>query len=476
MPNTSISGLVSGLDTSTIISQLMQLEARPQNLLKTKMSTEQKVVTALQGINAKLAGIATKGAELAKSTAWSATKATSSNDRVLVTADPGASASSIAFTVSSVATAAAASFAANGTVNGSATDTVMTAGVDYTITYDDGRSAETINTGDGSIQKIADAINSTQGLRASLVRSGVAADGTTPTYELQVVSTATGLDSGFTISETAPADPANPVLFMGGTSNVTAGTNAKLTLSGQTNPMELSSNTITDLMPGVDVTLLAGSENTSATITVERDVESLSDKVKAMVDAVNAAVDEIGTLTAYDSTTKKAGVLAGDSTARGVRDQLIESVTRGVGAESLATVGIQVDRYGKLTFDEAKFESAYAADPAKSVARFAGTDQNPVTAKDPYDPSYGWADRLHVLGKAFSDSVEGTLTGAIKSRQSAIKGMEDDIADWDTRLAARQTTLQRQYTALETALGKLQSQSSWLAGQIGSLPSMSNGQ
>ena len=463
MPNTSISGLVSGLDTSTIISQLMQLEARPQNLLKTKMSTEQKVVTALQGINAKLAGIATKAADLAKASAWSPLRAASSNDKVTVTADATVEPRAIDLKVVSRASASVAVYSNAMAPSGSATSASS-----LTVSYNptSGRTPATIAVTDGSLQGIADAINkdTDAGLKATLVRAGGA--DTSPVFKLQVTSAATGEFTDFTIDDGSGN-------FLGGVSSV-PGKNAEVEVDGVTH--SYSSNTITDLMPGVDVTLLAGSENTSATITVERDVASLSDKVKAMVDAVNAAVDEIGTLTAYDATTKKAGVLAGDSTARGVRDQLIESVTRGVGAESLATVGIQVDRYGKLTFDEAKFERAYAADPARTVARFAGTDQNPVTAKDPYDASYGWADRLHVLGKAFSDSVEGTLTGAIKSRQSAIKGMEDDIADWDTRLAARQTTLQRQYTALETALGKLQSQSSWLAGQIGSLPSMSNGQ
>ena len=48
MPNMSVGGLVSGLDTATIISQLMQLEARPQTMLKSKVTTEQKVVAALQ--------------------------------------------------------------------------------------------------------------------------------------------------------------------------------------------------------------------------------------------------------------------------------------------------------------------------------------------------------------------------------------------------------------------------------------------
>ena len=363
-----------------------------------------------------------------------------------------------------------------GTVNGSATDNVMTAGVAYTITYDDGRAAETINTGDGSIQSVADAINATSGLKATLVRSGLAADGTTPTYALQVVSTVTGVTSGFSIDETAPADPANPVAFMGGTSSVTNGQNAKITLAGQSLPTEFTSNTVTDLMPGVDVTLLAGSEGTSATITVARDTEGLTASVKGMVDAVNAALEEIGTLTAYDATTKKSGLLGGDTLMRGIRNDLIESVSRGLGGESLATVGIQVDRYGKLTFDEAKFKAAYAADPAGTVAKFAGTDATPANAMDPSDPSYGFADKLKVLAESFSSSTVGTVTQAIKNRQSSIRGLQDDIADWDVRLATRQTTLQRQYTALESALGKLQSQSSWLAGQIASLPQMSSGQ
>ena len=39
----------------------------------------------------------------------------------------------------------------------------------------------------------------------------------------------------------------------------------------------------------------------------------------------------------------------------------------------------------------------------------------------------------------------------------------------------RRATLEKTYAALEVALGKLQSQSSWLAGQLASLPQMSSG-
>jgi flagellar hook-associated protein 2 len=466
MPNASIGGLVSGLDTATIITQLLQLEARPQTMLKSRVSTEEKVVTALQGLNAKLASIATKAGDLAKASGWSAVKATSSTDKVTVTAGASAIPGTVTVDVVDVATAATSTY----TTAASATATGQS-GATLTISYTDpSKGSVSVSAGDGSLQSIANAINADAktGLQASLVRAG--GTDTAPTYQLVVTSKQTGQSSGFTIDDGSGN-------FLGGSTPLsTGGTDATIKLNGT--QLKQASNTFVGVMPGVDVTITAGSETTSATISVERDVTSLADSVKGMVDAVNAALDEIGTLTAYDATTKKGGLLAGDSTMRSLRNQLLETVSRGVQVaspsggtttETLASVGIEVDRYGKLTFDEATFTSAYAADPAKTQALLAGTD--PASGTDT-----GFADKLAALGKAFSDSIDGTLTSAIKGRQSAVKGMQDDIADWDVRLAAKQVTLQRQYTALESALGKLQSQGTWLAGQIASLPQMSSGQ
>ena len=58
MANASIGGLVSGLDTATIISQLMQLEAQPRTQLQSRVSSNQRELSALQTFNSKLAAIA----------------------------------------------------------------------------------------------------------------------------------------------------------------------------------------------------------------------------------------------------------------------------------------------------------------------------------------------------------------------------------------------------------------------------------
>ena len=70
MAGASISGLGSGLDTSSIIRQLMQLEALPQTKLKTKLSTEQSALQTIQDLNAKVAALTTAVADLGKAGTW----------------------------------------------------------------------------------------------------------------------------------------------------------------------------------------------------------------------------------------------------------------------------------------------------------------------------------------------------------------------------------------------------------------------
>jgi flagellar hook-associated protein 2 len=85
----------------------------------------------------------------------------------------------------------------------------------------------------------------------------------------------------------------------------------------------------------------------------------------------------------------------------------------------------------------------------------------------------GVAARLQALAKGASDSATGTLTLLAKSSDTSATDFQGRIADWDIRLALRKDTLTRQFTAMETALGTLRNQSSWLSSQISSLPSWS---
>ena len=78
------------------------------------------------------------------------------------------------------------------------------------------------------------------------------------------------------------------------------------------------------------------------------------------------------------------------------------------------------------------------------------------------------------MAKSATDPITGNLTAAINGGNSQIRSLNQQIADWDVRLAARQQALQRQFTNLELALGKMKDQSNWLSGQIAGLPSASS--
>ena len=66
MATASVSGLASGLDTASIIDQLMQLEAQSQTRLKSRVTTEQSTLKVLQNLNTKFASLATQAKDLTK--------------------------------------------------------------------------------------------------------------------------------------------------------------------------------------------------------------------------------------------------------------------------------------------------------------------------------------------------------------------------------------------------------------------------
>jgi flagellar hook-associated protein 2 len=71
--------------------------------------------------------------------------------------------------------------------------------------------------------------------------------------------------------------------------------------------------------------------------------------------------------------------------------------------------------------------------------------------------------------EALGDSMTTNIKSIILNRNNEISTINDQISNWDVRLAARREALQKEYSDLEVALGKLKDQSNWLAGQLAGL-------
>jgi flagellar hook-associated protein 2 len=371
---------------------------------------------------------------------WQAVKASSSSTAVTATATTGASASSTTFTVSNLAKTEIQRIQLNdGDQIASGSTLSLTVG-----TGGDALNSLVPVEPTDTIEDVARTINSLKfGVTASIVN-------TDQGKMLQLAADKPGAANAFSITGFAA----------GPTSTLAAGSDAKITVGDPLNggyTVSSTSNTFTNVIPGVTFTATDTASN--VTVTVAPDPGSIADKMQALIDAANGALTQIGTSTAYNPSAKTGGPLSGDYTVRQLQANIMSGVSNGASDYgSFKQFGVQLDSTGKLKFDKSAFLDAYAKDPVGVQTATAD----------------GFAKAMEDIADKATNSTTGSLTTAIQSRNTQVKELNDRISDWDVRLDARQNALQRQYSALEVALGKLKNQSTWLAGQLAGLSTSSS--
>jgi flagellar hook-associated protein 2 len=439
MTGMTVDGLVSGLDTTSIISQLMTAEAAPQTQLKNSLTQAQAAQNAYRSVNTRFAALGTAAAALADPATWSAPSATVST----------ASGAASGVTAASTATAVvgALSFDVTSTANAHSVATGPFTDISelsqtwpVMLTGTKGGMAFSITAADNTVSGVVAAINNATGINgASLGLTASVVQISPGKFRLQISAKDTGAAGQFTLDGFGP------------TTVVRTGTDATIDLGGGL-VVSSATNTFSDLLPGTTITVTRPTVGVTVAAAVSPD--ALADKISAMVNAANAALTEARTQSAYNTTTKTGGPLVGDSTVRDLTSRTIDVVTTAIAGGSPTDAGLAVDRSGTITFDRGAFLALMAADPAKAQALAGGV-----------------AGALSGVADGATDSTSGSLTLAVQGRASAITELTNRIADWDTRLAGRQAALQQQFSAMETALSSLKNQSSWLAGQISSLSS-----
>jgi len=311
---------------------------------------------------------------------------------------------------------------------------------------------EQVSYGTGSLQEVVAAINGagSSGTKASIVQ--VAAN----SYRLQLTATETGAASALDVDLTE---------FTGltGFTTLSNGADASIQIEGL-NPYTItsSSDTFQDVMPGVDITL-KGTPAGTVTVNASRDVDTIADQLAGLVTAVNGVLDDIDAATSYDTTNNKGSILTGNSTVRRARDALVGSLLQTVAGSSLGTVGlagVSIQKDGSFKFDRDAFIKQYDANPAEVERLFVA----PVgsTDKGAIDRILSEVDSATAFGSGYIRSAEDAANARVTS-------LQDSISGWDIRLASREKLLRGVYTRLETNLSQLQSQSTWLSGQIASL-------
>lgn len=458
MASMGIDGMISGLDTTTLINQLMQAEAIPQALLKNKQTSTTTFVTALQSLNTKVASLADAATTATKPTSWQAYKATASASSVTATTTSTALPSELSFTVKSLASNQVSILDFPG-ASGAFTGTPPT----FTISSGTGdvtaRTNVTVTAASGSVEDVVKAINDTTAAGVKAV--AVKVDGT---YRIQLTGSGTGEAKAFEVFAGAAGSLTDASTSVP-KDDLRAASDAAVLLwagTGAETEVTSTSNTFSNVLDGVSFTVsaLPKTDDPPVTLTVARDDAAVKKLASGLVGALGVVFSEISSRTTTTTktgddgrTVVTGGLFSGDSAVRALSQQLQTAASYPVDGTSPSEVGIVIGRDGTFTFDDAKFTAALAADPAKVQKVVAGL-----------------AERVADVAKKTSDKTDGSLTRKVESQQGMVKDLGDQIASWDLRLASRRAGLQKTYAALEVSLSGLKSQSSWLAGQLASLP------
>jgi flagellar hook-associated protein 2 len=443
-PIASFSGLSSGVDYQSLVDQIIQVDRQPAALAEASIKTAQQRQTAWSSYRALVSTLATAADALRTGTAFDArtvsVAGTGAGGRPIL----GATSSGAALTgsyqveVTALATAGVASTAVQA-------DSVTALGVSGSVTING--QALTVDAAD-SLEAIRDKVNA---LNTGATPTGVSA---------YVVNTGAGsvlvMRADATGSAAFDVTDGGALAALGAT--VTAGTDAAFTLDGVA--ITRATNTVSDVISGVTLTLSAAEPGTAVQVTVGQDASAAKDAMQKFVDAYNAVVDffqsQTPTATASNPNATRPP-LAGDSLLANGRAALPRLVHTSLDSNPatmrlLSDAGVSIGRDGKLSFDAGKFDAAYAADPAALQTLVA----------DRAAAFKSWSDGLTTFGTGMLDVKKNSLQGSIDR-------LNDRVTAIDARLDVRKAQLLQQFARMESVLAQLQSQASGLSGQIASL-------
>lgn len=456
MAKIQFGGLITGLDTNALVAGLMQAERRSITLLQGQKVRYQAQDAVFASAIAALGSLKSSAQNLSLSTDFIKRSASSSDPTVLTaSASSTASVGSSLIAVDSLAKAQSiqsTSFTQVNAAIGTGTLTISAGGTDTALVIDN-----TNNTLEG----LRDAINDS-GAEVTATIVNVSA-GATADYRLVVQSEKTGTANAATISGTLTGgiDP-----FPGGGDIVQAAGNAVFSVNGLT--ITRSSNTISDVIPGVTFTLLSegdgdggiSASDPTAKLSIAADNSAITKAITGLVDTFNAVNKIVNEQFTLNPNTNRQGTTAGDASLRGMlsrlRRELSASGGTGAGYKYLSDIGIKFEKDGSLTLDQGKLTEALQNDPT-AVANLFVSKEN------------GIGKRLPEAVDDFISAVDGALIFRQKGIGQSIKQIDEKIVREERRIATLEEQLVKRFTALEELVSQLKSQGDFLAQQLSAL-------
>jgi len=470
----SSAGVGSGLDVSSIVTQLMAVERQPLTRLQTTATNYQTQLSAFGQMQSLVSSLQDAAKPLFNPDSFALSNAGSSDSTSVsatttTKAVPGiytVQVSSLSSTQSVVSTAGAFADSSAVVGSGSLTITLGTWGANLSsFAPKAGSTAVTIPIGasENTLAGIRDKINAANaGISATVVSDAGGA-------RLALQSTTPGAANGFSVS-VADSDGVNgdgaglsrlaydPLGVGAQMTLAQSAANAQATINGIA--VTSASNSLDGVIDGITFNL-AKVTSQPVTVNVTRNTDAIKSTVTAFVTAYNQLNSFLSQATHYDAATKQAALLQGDGTTTGIQNQLHALMGQSSGASStfstLSSMGVQVQKDGSLKLDDATFAKAVAKLPelTKALAN--------VDATTPANNGFGKRFSVWTTGLLASN---GSLPGKTSALQARIASNQKDQDAMNDRLTQTEARLRAQYSALDSTMSQANALAKYVTQQF----------
>ncbi|HEX6707077.1 MAG TPA: flagellar filament capping protein FliD [Albitalea sp.] len=480
MATISSPGIGSGLDVSSIVTQLVALERKPIEQLQAQASTIQSKLSSFGLLQSYAVNVRDIADRLAKPEFWTGTAATSADAAsVAVSSTPTATAGSYLVNVTSLAKAqslASKAYSASTTSVGTGTLRIELGSWDDGLTTFTPNAAKvpvdiSVLAGADSLDAIKTKVNAANaGVTASIVNDASGA-------RLVFTSTATGATSAVRVTATdddgnntdasgLSALAFNPPAATGQMSQTQAAKNASATVNGLA--VSSATNKLENVISGVTLTL---SKETTSPVEVKVAQDTATIK-KAIGDFAKAFSDMNGYITAqtkYDATTKKAAALQGDrgtlALQSNLRSLFLDNSSASLVYSRLSDIGLELQADGSMKVNDTKLSAALANNSAEVTKLFSSTASADSAEQ-------GFAVRAKALAAKLVAS-DGSITTRTQSLRDSITRNQKDQDRLEKRVALVQARLTKQYGSLDTLMSQISTTNSSLTQSLKALAAQS---
>jgi flagellar hook-associated protein 2 len=437
--STATSG--SGIDVTSVVNQILDADRAPEKLWQQQLANSQSESAAISSINSSVSALSDTVNSLKDSFGALTTKIATSSQTSILTADAQSSAANgthviVVKNLASTGTAYSDAVADASTTFSTGTITLSVGGSTQDIQVDSSHNTLTTLAASINSQNLgvtASVINDASGSRLAIVGNSVGAGG-----DLTVTSNTTGLAMN----------------------KGTPGQNASLSIDGV--PYSSASNTVTGAIPGVTLHLAGSAPNAQISLVVGANSSGAAQAVTDFVSAYNNVIKAINAQFKFDPTSNQAGVLAGDGSLRSLQSSLLAdatySITGNNGLVNLASLGVNMNDDGTLTVDNAKLTSVIGN-------QFTDFQNFFQSASNGFALHFG-SDLLSI-----TDPSQGLLTLDLAQHSAEQKSLNDEIANFEDRLATVQQQLIAQYSRVDATLRQFPMIMAQINAQLGTLSS-----